>query len=117
MQSQREIFIPATGRKSKLRTAFGRLALISAWTMVLVLAAPGSALAHARLVRSTPKLDGEVAPAPSKVELWFNELLDQGFNTIAVYAAGEAEAKQRKNLVDGEARVDGKDRTHLSIAI
>jgi copper resistance protein C len=117
MQSQREIVIPPTERKNKLRTALGRLALISAWTTVFVLAAPGSALAHARLVRSTPKLDGEVAKTPSKVELWFNELLDQGFNTISVYSATEAEAKERKNLVDGEARVDGKDRTHLSIAV
>jgi methionine-rich copper-binding protein CopC len=117
MQSRRTMVIPPTGVKSKLRTAFARLALIGAWTMVFVLAVPGSALAHARLLRSTPKLEGEVAQTPIKVELWFNELLDQGFNTISVYSAPEAEAKERKNLVDGEARVDGKDRTHLSIAL
>ncbi len=117
MQSQRVMMIPPTGMKSKLRTAFGRLALLGAWTMVWLLAAPGSALAHARLIRSTPKLDGEIAQAPPKVELWFNELLDQGFNSISVFSTAEADAKERKNLVDGEARVDGKDRTHLSIAV
>ncbi len=59
MQSQKEMVIPRAGRKGKLRKVFGRLALIGAWTIAFVLAAPGSALAHARLVRTTPKLDGK----------------------------------------------------------
>ena len=82
---------------------------------LLALAAPHAALAHARLVKSGPENKADLAKAPEKVDLWFNELLDSGFNTIEVFVAGEIKSKQRTNLVQGEPVVNAKDKTHLSI--
>lgn len=79
--------------------------------------APTTAHAHARVVRSLPKNKETLSHAPARVELWFNELLDQGFHSIEVFAAGELTSKQRTNLVRGEARVDASDRTHLSVEL
>jgi methionine-rich copper-binding protein CopC len=77
----------------------------------------GSAFAHARLVRSQPAKDARVTTAPASVELWFNELLDHGFNGIEVFAAGEKASKQRTNLTQGAAVVDPADRTHMSVSL
>jgi copper resistance protein C len=103
--------------KNQLNTAVGKLALVSVLSAVFVLAPPGSALAHARLVRSSPGLDGDLSQSPGQVELWFNELLDDGFNSISVFSATDADPKTRTNLVSGDARVDANDRTHLSVAL
>jgi methionine-rich copper-binding protein CopC len=77
----------------------------------------GIAHAHARLVGSQPAKDARVTTAPANVELWFNELLDHGFNGIEVFAAGEKQSKQRTNLAQGAAVVDPADRTHLSVPL
>jgi methionine-rich copper-binding protein CopC len=69
--------------------------------------------AHAKLVRSTPKQGSEVQEAPKTLELWFNELLDDGFNTVEVCASAERGKKDRRNFVKGKPRVDAKDRTRL----
>jgi methionine-rich copper-binding protein CopC len=81
----------------------------------LALGQPRAAQAHARLVRSTPASKAEVSPASETVELWFNELLDDGFNSVEVFAAGATDAKQRTNLAKGKAQLDPKDRTHLTV--
>jgi methionine-rich copper-binding protein CopC len=81
------------------------------------MAGPRSALAHARLLRSTPKPDSELTLPPANVELWFNELLDGEFNSISVFSASDTDPKLRKNLAEREARVDDKDRTHLSVGV
>jgi methionine-rich copper-binding protein CopC len=76
-----------------------------------------SALAHAQLVKSAPTDKVKLQVAPEKVELWFNELLDDGFNTIEVYSATELNARKHTNLVKGVPQVDAKERTHLSIPL
>jgi methionine-rich copper-binding protein CopC len=55
--------------------------------------------------------------APKTIELWFNELLDEEFNTVEVFRAKEVTEKDRKNLVNAKPKVDGKDRTHLSLEL
>lgn len=45
--------------------------------------------------------------------MWFNELLDDGFNHVQVHRAADRAAKERQNMVKGKPRVDPKDRTHL----
>ena len=91
------------------------IALLLAFT--LLLAAPGEALAHARLLKSSPK-DGETVKVPGHIDLWFSELLDGGgFNNIVVFSAAELKLKTHTNLADGEAKVDGKDRTHLTVTL
>ena len=99
------------GSAGRLQTGIGVLLVVG-----LVLAVPLTALAHAKLVRSTP-IEGEVKQSPSQIELWFNELLDAQFNSIAVFPAGELNAKTRSSLTKGDAQVDPKDRTHLTVAL
>ncbi len=95
-----------------------RLSLLRAAALLvgaLLFAAPNEALAHARLLKSSPA-SGETIKAPTQVELWFNELLDGGgFNTVVVFPAAELKAKTHTNLAVGEAKMDAKDRTHLTV--
>lgn len=92
------------------------------WITLLALAAlvfisPDQALAHARLVRSNPAKKAELVQAPGLIELWFNELLDEGFNSIEVFPVSELNAKKPGNLAKGKAQVDPKDRTRLTIEV
>jgi methionine-rich copper-binding protein CopC len=91
-----------------------RLGLI---TTLVVLSSASVAHAHARLVRSQPAKDARVAQSPTSIDLWFNELLDHGFNGIEVFAASESSSAQRTSLTSGTAVVDQHDRTHLSAPV
>ena len=53
----------------------------------LLLLAPASAFAHAKLLRSLPK-SNETAAAPKLVELWFSTEVSPGFSTIEVTDSG-----------------------------
>jgi methionine-rich copper-binding protein CopC len=85
--------------------------------LALVAALPLTALAHAKLKRSTPVDKAALATAPKQIELWFDELLDDKFNSIEVYPTAEVNAKDHKSLSEGEAKVDEKDRTHLTVQL
>lgn len=85
--------------------------------LIGLLLAPTLASAHARVVRSTPKNKAVVQAPPPRVELWFNELLDEGFNSIEVFPASDLTAAKRGSVTSGKAEVDAKDRTHLSIEL
>ena len=91
-------------------TAF-QLVLFS--TLIAVI----SALAHAQLVRSTPADKAEVRKAPKQVQFFFNEMLDEGFNTVQVYPIEELNAKTHTNFVTGKPQVDRQDRTHLTASL
>ena len=95
-----------SSRRNFLRTA-GGVALVMAGVRVVH--------AHAKLVRSEPKDAARLSGAPKTIELWFNELLDEEFNTVEVFRAKDVAQKDRKNLVKAKPRVDAKDRTHLSL--
>lgn len=79
----------------------------------LAVLSPG-AFAHARMIRSNPERNAQIASAPAQIDLWFNELLDEGFNSVDVFVTSELTAKTHTNLIKGEPAVDPKDRTHLS---
>jgi methionine-rich copper-binding protein CopC len=85
---------------------------------MLVLAAPGVAWGHARLVRSLPADGGTVEAAPDQVDLWFNEVLDQEFNDVRVVPAssGEQDELSQRNQA-GKPRVDPEDPTHLIVPV
>jgi methionine-rich copper-binding protein CopC len=77
-----------------------------------------SAWAHARLLRSEPAKDAELASAPDHVNLWFSELLeDGGFNVVTVYAASELGAAKKHDLTADKPHVDPKDRTRLTVKV
>lgn len=86
---------------------------------VLGFLAVPDASAHARLTRSNPAEKAELAAAPRQIELWFNELLDQGFNHVIVFPAAEVKLKprERTNFADGKPELDPADRTHLTVKV
>ncbi len=88
-----------------------------AFAVALFLAATPAAFAHARLLRSSPPAGAELARPPERIELWFNELLDDGFNSITVFPAAELASQKRTNLANGKPVVDPRDRTHLTLTI
>ena len=73
--------------------------------------------AHAKLVRSTPKDGATLKTAPKTIEFWFNELLDDEFNTVHLFSAKELSEKDRKDLAREKPQVDKKDRTHLTVSL
>ncbi len=75
------------------------------------------AQAHARMIKSEPLRDAEVTAAPAQVELWFNELLETGFNFVSVFPESELGAKKRTDFVSGKPSVDPKDRTRIVAAL
>ena len=75
------------------------------------------AQAHARLERSSPANKAALDKAPEKIELWFNELLDDGFNSIEVFPAAELKEKKRTDFTADKPVVDAKDHTRLSVAL
>lgn len=85
--------------------------------VLLMLAAAPAAHAHARLVKSSPAKGAEIAVAPTQLDLWFNELLEDGFNTVEVFPAADLAAAKRSNLAEGKVTVDPKDRTHLWVQL
>jgi methionine-rich copper-binding protein CopC len=86
-------------------------------TLLVLATGPTPAQAHARLERSQPANDATVA-APSTIELWFNELLDDEFNDVAVYRAkADGSPADDANLATAKPRVDDADRTHLTTPV
>lgn len=95
-----------------------RLHVALVFTSLLFLSAFAPTVhAHARMVKSIPAKDAELAVAPAQLELWFNELLEDGFNTIEVYPYAELDAPKHSNLAQGKVVVDAKDRTHLTVKL
>src|SRR5262249_7289507 len=76
-----------------------------------------AAQAHARLERSSPADKAALDRAPDKIELWFNELLDEGFNPIEVFPAAELKEKKHTNFAVNKPAVDANDHTRLSVAL
>jgi methionine-rich copper-binding protein CopC len=103
--------------KNRINTACSKLALTSVFIGMLVLGAPNGALAHARLVKSSPASGKDLTESPGKIELWFNELLDGNFDSIAVFRAADVGSKTRVSLASEDAKVDEKDRTHLTAVL
>jgi methionine-rich copper-binding protein CopC len=94
----------------------GRRALLPV-TVMFVLLGVATALAHARLLRSTPADKAMLQAAPGRVDFWFSELLDEGFNTVEVYPADELNTASHTNLASAGPVVDPADKTHLSATL
>lgn len=73
-----------------------------------------SVWAHAQMIKSDPPDKAELKESPKQADLWFNELLDEGFNTVEVFSATELSSKHPVNFAKGTPKVDPKDRTHLT---
>lgn len=106
---------PEGRRPQRLRPPV--LATLLAVALLTLLVSHAPAHAHARLERSQPANDARVA-APRAIELWFNELLDDEFNDVALYRAKpDGTPADDANLASGKPQVDEHDRTHLTTAV
>jgi len=85
--------------------------------IAIVLLGVITAFAHAQLLHSKPDDKAKLENTPARVDLWFNELLDEGFNTIEVYPVEELNSETHTNLADRPPRVDPQDKTHLSATL
>jgi methionine-rich copper-binding protein CopC len=79
----------------------------------VVVLAPAPARAHAQLLRANPAEGAELDAGPAEIDLWFNELLDEGFNSIMVIPAAQIAAPHPEDHATGTARIDSADQTHL----
>jgi len=112
----------STSNASRMEKVFclisGKRILASAGTALLLsLFGTSSALAHAQLIKSNPPDKAELKEAPTRVELWFNELLDDGFNSIEVIAATDLSAKSHTNFVKSKPKVDPANRTRITVEL
>ena len=80
---------------------------LSGLVLLAAFLVPAKALAHAKLIQSRPDASEVLAEAPASVELWFNERLEDEFNSIEV-----ADSAGRK-VEGGHARMHPRDRTNL----
>jgi methionine-rich copper-binding protein CopC len=84
---------------------------LSGLVLLAAFLVPAKALAHAKLIRSRPNASEVLAEAPTSVELWFNERLEDEFNSIEVVdSAG-------RRVEDGHARVNPQQRTNLLVRL
>lgn len=103
--------------EGRLHRARPRAASVLLAAALLVLGTSSAAYAHARLERSSPA-NGATVAAPSAIALWFNELLDDEFNDVAVYRAKpDGTPADDTNLATGKPQVDASDRTHLTTPV
>jgi copper resistance protein C len=85
--------------------------------LILFLTGAPAAWAHAHLLRAEPKSGAELSAAPKRIELWFNELLEDGFNTVTVFPAAELAAPKKTNFAKDKPAMDPADHTHLIVAL
>ncbi|MDB6110338.1 MAG: yobA [Pedosphaera sp.] len=86
--------------------------------LILAVGLPHEARAHASLVRAQPA-PGSTVRAPAQIDLWFNELLEDGFNSVAVIPTEELNLNpgEQFNLALGAPTVDPQDHTHLRVQV
>jgi len=78
--------------------------------IIILLAAPVAAYAHAMLDHADPRVGSTVATAPKELMLWFTEKLEPAFST--------AEVRNAQDVVQsGKAQVDTGDRTELRVPL
>ena len=86
--------------------------LVAFISLILAIAAvPGSASAHAELSRSNPAQGAALGSAPSRIDLWFNEVLTPTGSSIRVYDA------QRHEVDKGDIQLDPNNAEHLSVSL
>lgn len=85
--------------------------MMRAVVFLMLLSASTSVLAHAYLVKSAPVKRAVLHNPPAKIQLWFNERLEQRFSTVALYdSAGKA-------VAIGPAALDASDPKQLTATV
>ena len=84
---------------------------LSGFVFLASLLSPPKALAHAKLIRSRPNASATLGEMPASVQLWFNERLEDEFNSIEIT---DADGRRVEN---GHSRVNPLDRTNLFVQL
>jgi methionine-rich copper-binding protein CopC len=95
----------------------GQAVLAAVVAVLFFLTGTFSGWAHAQLIKSDPPDKAELKGSPTRVDLWFNELLDDNFNSVEVIPAAEISAPKHPNFAKGKPKVDPADRTHLTVPV
>ena len=92
-----------------------RIALVNVWPDnnkgACALTWASLAFAHAFLDHAMPAVGSTVRAPPQRVTLWFTQPLEPAFSTLRVVS------RDNKRQDDGNASVDPKDRTALSVSV
>lgn len=97
----------ATGRASLRHCPALIIILLLGWWLY----APSPALAHARLLKSTPTAGARLDAPPQKVELSFSESVSLQFSSIKLYD------RSRKELAMGALGHDGQDTSYVAASL
>ena len=89
------------------------IAFVAAMGLVAVIAAPGTALAHARYMSSTPAKGEVVATSPAAVEITFTQDIQKVSGTYSI----EVERDRGASVTAGPAVVDDSDRSKMSVPL
>ncbi|MGH7990105.1 MAG: copper resistance CopC family protein, partial [Limisphaerales bacterium] len=83
------------------------------WSLavVLFLALPSFARAHAFLDHSGPKVGGTITNSPTEIKIWFTQELEPAFSSIEVKNA------QGKEVDKKDVHVDAKDKSLLEVSL
>jgi hypothetical protein len=79
--------------------------------LLVLLAVPATASAHAVLVKSSPARRAVLRQPPARVELVFNERLEPAYSTVSVWTAANA------RIDDGKVVVGPDDPRRLSVGL
>ncbi len=79
--------------------------------LLVVLALPAQALAHAQLVRAEPPPGMRLDRAPGRVRVWFSEALEPGFSSVQVLDASG------KPVDNGDSQVTPDDPTSMVVSL
>ena len=93
------------------------MAPAAVFALLFFLVGTFSAWPHAQLIKANPCDKAELKESPTRIELWFNELLDENFNSVEVIPAAELSAEKHSNFAKGKPKVDAVDRTHLTVPV
>lgn len=96
-----------------MRYRASRLALLIPAMVALALAGATVAGAHSEYARSVPAANARIPRAPARIDVWFTQELFRraGANTLTVLA------EDGRRMDDGQAAIDGGDRTQLSVTL
>lgn len=87
------------------------LTLYMTGVLLLILALPAFAEAHANLDHAEPKVGSTVNQSPKEVKIWFSQSVEPAFSTIEVFDSAGKEIDKK------DSRADKTDKTLLIVSV
>ncbi len=91
------------------------------FTLLAFVLLPGSASAHAILLRSDPAKDAALSSAPSQVHMWFSEDLNPTFSSAyvvnAANSAATVQSDVKTHVDNGDAHVATSDAKEMDLSL